>query len=525
MTRLPALLALALLIATPGLAEVPTYRVDTVAPFTTATTLRGASPAGHLVGETIEAGYLKPFVATLETGLVVLPLPADAITGIAFAANSDGVIVGTVAETGLPWDQGEPAIWLPDGQGGYTVEHLEYPATVQALGQTMPTSGGQAIAINEAGQIVGFTRIQGFIGGPATLFSRTEDPVNLQEAGFQAAVRALNNNGVIVGDGLRMDLATGDVTDLGVPEPANGIPFTNVLGFAINDHDEVVAAADLASTVYENYLTYLHNDSDGWIRLNPAQLPSRFVGFYDNNDLGDVSASGGVLFRDEGVLVSGYDELLEASFAAWDVNLGFIDDARRVATTAIDGGTNALVLLTPLVAGDANVDDLVDVDDLIQVAASYGLDGTAWASGDFDRDGSTLFADLLLMAANYDDPTPLDGLGLDPAFLADWEDAMAAQDVTAAPDVASARLTAHPNPFNPQTTIRFADLPADARGSVRIYDLRGQLVRTLHEGPFAGDTFVWTGRDDAGDAVATGVYLVEGRTAEQRSVVKVLLAK
>ena len=525
MTRLPSLLALALLVATSGLAEVPTYRVETVAQFTTTTTLRGASPAGHLVGETIEAGFLRPFVATLETGLVVLPLPDGAITGIAFAANSDGVIVGTVAETGFPWDQGEPAIWLPDGQGGHTVEFLEYPATVQALGQTMPTSGGQAVAINESGQIVGFTRIQGFIGGPTTLFSRTADPVNLQEAGFQATVRALNNNGVIVGDGLRMDIATGDVTDLGLPEPANGTPFTNVIGFAINDHDEVVAAADLASTVFENYLTYLHNDSDGWIRLNPAQLPSRFVGFYDNNNLGDVSASGGILFRDEGVRVSGYDELLEASFGAWDVELGFIDDARRVATTAIDGGTTALVMLTPLTAGDANVDDLVDVDDLLQVAASYGEASTIWASGDFDRDGSTLYADLLLMAANYDDPTPLDGLGLDPGFLADWEDARAAQDVTGVPDLASVRLSAHPNPFNPQTTVRFTGLSDDARGSVRVYDLRGQLVRTLHEGPFAGETFVWNGRDRAGNAVATGVYLVEGRTAARRSVVKITLAK
>jgi hypothetical protein len=168
--------------------------------------------------------------------------------------------------------------------------------------------------------------------------------------GFQATVRDINDNDVIVGGGLRMDLGSGTITELGLPDPVGTVGFTDVIAFAVNDQDEAVVAANLASVVTENYLTYLHDDDDGYTRLNPAQLPSRFVGFYDNNDQGDVSASGGILFRSEGTLVNDYDSLLEPGASDWSVDLGFIDDQRRVYTTGFDSasGTNAVVLLTPI---------------------------------------------------------------------------------------------------------------------------------------------------------------------------------
>jgi hypothetical protein len=240
-------------------------------------------------------------------------------------------------------------VWTPQPGGGYTVEVLAVPATVFAAGSDRATNGGQAVAINNAGTIVGWSRIQGFQGGPTTLLSTSVDPVDLGSMGFQATVRDINDNDVIVGGGLRMDLGTGEITELGLPDPVGTVGFTDVIAFAVNDQDEAVVAANLASVVTENYLTYLHNDTDAYIRLNPAQLPSRFVGFYDNNDQGDVSASGGILFRSEDTLVNDYESLLEPAFSDWSVDLGFIDDQRRVYTTAFDPSTdtNAVVLLTP----------------------------------------------------------------------------------------------------------------------------------------------------------------------------------
>jgi hypothetical protein len=65
----------------------------------------------------------------------------------------------------------------------------------------------------------------------------------------------------------------------------------------------------------------------------------------------------------------------------------------------------------------------------------------------------------------------------------------------------------YPNPFNPQTTIAFS---VKERGLVnlKVYNVAGQLVRTLANEEFAAGahTKVWDGRNDAGQAVSSGVY-------------------
>lgn len=65
-----------------------------------------------------------------------------------------------------------------------------------------------------------------------------------------------------------------------------------------------------------------------------------------------------------------------------------------------------------------------------------------------------------------------------------------------------------PNPFNPQTVITFA-LPAATDVALRVYDLRGRLVRVLVDGPCAAGyhDVTWDGRDDTGGEVASGVYV------------------
>ncbi len=66
-----------------------------------------------------------------------------------------------------------------------------------------------------------------------------------------------------------------------------------------------------------------------------------------------------------------------------------------------------------------------------------------------------------------------------------------------------------PNPFNSVTTIAFS-LPEAGRATLGIYSTTGQLVRTLVDGEVAAGTHavVWDGRDDAGRAAASGVYIV-----------------
>lgn len=67
-----------------------------------------------------------------------------------------------------------------------------------------------------------------------------------------------------------------------------------------------------------------------------------------------------------------------------------------------------------------------------------------------------------------------------------------------------------PNPFNPQTTIFFVlDAPGDAM--IRIFDMRGRLVRTFDRAGVPAQTRVelpWDGRDEAGRSLASGVYVL-----------------
>jgi hypothetical protein len=83
----------------------------------------------------------------------------------------------------------------------------------------------------------------------------------------------------------------------------------------------------------------------------------------------------------------------------------------------------------------------------------------------------------------------------------------AATDSPATPLVASLRQN-HPNPFNPTTEISFV-APKRGRMTLRIYNVRGELVRTLHDGMIEAGTHTreWNGRDDRGSMAASGIYL------------------
>ena len=81
-----------------------------------------------------------------------------------------------------------------------------------------------------------------------------------------------------------------------------------------------------------------------------------------------------------------------------------------------------------------------------------------------------------------------------------------------------------PNPFNSNTVIRFA-LPQPSQVELAIYNLLGQPVTVLVQGPSAAGTFSvrWNGRDQAGRTVTSGVYLYQLRAGEYTEVRKLLL--
>ena len=92
----------------------------------------------------------------------------------------------------------------------------------------------------------------------------------------------------------------------------------------------------------------------------------------------------------------------------------------------------------------------------------------------------------------------------------------------------SAALPNYPNPFNPETWIPF-ELAESSDVTVRVYDMRGHQVRRLDlgyldAGRYHGRSAAahWDGRNDIGEAVASGVYVYEvraGSFVERRRMV------
>ena len=96
-----------------------------------------------------------------------------------------------------------------------------------------------------------------------------------------------------------------------------------------------------------------------------------------------------------------------------------------------------------------------------------------------------------------------------------------------APTILSIKLYQnYPNPFNPLTTIRFF-MPAEGHASLRIYNVRGELVRTLidTQTPKGEIVVMWDGTDDRGRKVGSGVYFYELRTANERVSKKMILLR
>jgi hypothetical protein len=84
----------------------------------------------------------------------------------------------------------------------------------------------------------------------------------------------------------------------------------------------------------------------------------------------------------------------------------------------------------------------------------------------------------------------------------------------------------YPNPFNPSTTISY-ELPKSSEVSLVVYNLLGQKVRTLVNGNVkAGRHKVrWSGRNDRGQSVASGIYIYRFEAGDYQKTVKMILLK
>jgi len=93
------------------------------------------------------------------------------------------------------------------------------------------------------------------------------------------------------------------------------------------------------------------------------------------------------------------------------------------------------------------------------------------------------------------------------------------------PEATAFSVSSYPNPFNPATRMDYT-IRSPGHLSLKIYDVRGRLVRTLlDEQVETGGFVMWDGSNESGAQVASGVYFREARMAGEVDIEKLALIK
>ena len=172
---------------------------------------------------------------------------------------------------------------------------------------------------------------------------------------------------------------------------------------------------------------------------------------------------------------------------------------------------------------DVNGDGIVNIVDLVKVAGEIGAGAAAPAAHPQTLEILTA-ADVqhwLTQAQHLDftDATSQRGILMLQQLLA----ALIPKDTSLLPN--------YPNPFNPETWIPY-QLAKDANVTLTIYSVDGTLVRTLMLGHQPVGMYhsrsraaYWDGKNEVGEAVASGVYFYTLTASDFTATRKLLIRK
>ena len=243
----------------------------------------------------------------------------------------------------------------------------------------------------------------------------------------------------------------------------------------------------------------------------------------DPNYCVDLEPATGALYGTSNSINGSYD------YGAWGNNCPV--SARFNVINTVGTGVGNRVYVNTDTGTPTQYAQVVNVDQSATTDYRTVIDGVSWhhmaeaPSGGLDPDCEPTAASVITAAANeiaaalewvFDGTIP----GLTQPDC----------DVTGAPDPFGeagqvTRLYANqPNPFNPRTTLRFT-LSTRQETTLAIYDVGGRRVRTLIDAELEGGPheIVWDGTDDAGHALASGVYWSQLVTDDFRGSKKMIV--
>ena len=303
----------------------------------------------------------------------------------------------------------------------------------------------------------------------------------------------------------------------------------NLRGYSVDL--EYPSALELLDVSQGDFLT------EGWQQTTPNANTVRFSG---NKAAGES--------------VEGSGEIATLTFRIWEEGeQAFVLHGTLTAPVVTDiytpelQGSAITVVASP--NWEVNKDYVVDMQDIVILGIDFdkNIEGNPRPNPDVTRDGLVDLFDLVAVASHYPDeysavpqppaaptgkltvcstPTPTERAILQDLYnrvarYPDTDDSVLAVKRLLASLISGAEPTLpqrtrlaqnYPNPFNPETWIPF-ELAEAADVTIKIYDAKGQLVRTLALGQQPAGFYLtqeraayWDGRNASGEQVASGVY-------------------
>ncbi len=223
------------------------------------------------------------------------------------------------------------------------------------------------------------------------------------------------------------------------------------------------------------------------------------------------------------------------------------------------------------VPGDVNRDRKVDILDLLVIIVHFGEDPPSNPHADVNKDGVVDIQDLvsvieIIEATNDGVAAPQQSfltksttspdIAIDISSLSDIEIALFHTFYEKIEDLSDnrthidivkrfiknlimpdsnpiiTRLYAnYPNPFNPETWIPY-QLAEDSQVTIRIYNTKGKVVRTIFSGHQRAGFYIsqgkaayWDGKNDIGEIAASGLYIYELETPNNKLTRRLVILK
>lgn len=477
----------------------------------------------------------NPAFSCAVTGPFTVAVGASRLLDITFAPVASGYTSGTL--TLVTTDAFRPTLTVP--LVGTGINPPVMSVTPDAINRTVRPAQQQAATIHLANSGAG--PLQFSITSPA-LYDKAATMAGADSSSGLVGALSPQGNGGPDGYGYRwtdsdapygpafswIDIAGTGTVALASGNDAGGGPFP--IGFDFTFYGTRFSTFRVSS---EGFLAFSPISSFGGnnMYLPSVSAPRNLVApFWDDLDL-DAPGSGDIWYKNvDGNLVVQWDHVMRAgstspvTFEAIVKPSGaivfqYLSVGAAVTTSATVGIQNATGLIgLPVVYNSAYLHDNLAVQLRIMPkwATVSPMSGTIAAGGGADltltlnasgMDLGLHHAQVSILSNDLDHPTVAIPVTMN---VLDY----AAGDGIPLPSVLSLGQN-FPNPFNPGTLIRF-QLPAEAPVDLRIYDVRGCLIRTIARGLLAAGAhdYLWDGRGDDDVPVASGIYFYRLRAGD-----------